>query len=506
MEFSSASAPGRSGAVPGLADGEPPALVIDGEPRPGDRPSYAVVNPARPSEVVVDAPAASLEQLEQAVAGARRALRAWMVLGLDERARLVEHAAAAATSWALEVGLERRFVAEHGKVLAEATFEVASLGGMAPMWAGFAKEVLAGRRIGEGPRATEVQLRPHGVVAAILPFNWPIALFGTKVLPALLAGNAVVVKAPPTCPGALLGIAVATARELPPGILQVLSAPDPGFGAALVGHAGVDMVTFTGSVATGQAVWREAAGKPIVLELGGNDPAIVAPDFEADDDAIQRLLDATFATSGQVCMAIKRLYVHRSRLDELLERLVARLEASIVGDGLAEGVTMGPLHRPEALERARRLIDEAAARGGRVIALGQIRPQDEQAGGWFLRPTLVVDPPDDCALVAEEQFAPVLPVLTYDDLDEAVARANATRFGLTASVWTADARLARRVADALEAGTVFVNGHGMAEMEPQAPFGGWKDSGVGLELGPEGVAAFVRPKVVGGRPWPKEDA
>ena len=197
-----------------------------------------------------------------------------------------------------------------------------------------------------GGGTTRIEWVPHGVVAAVLPFNWPVSVMGNKVLPALLAGDTVVVKAPPTCPGTVLLVAAAMAEVLPPGVLNVVNGPDAALGAALVGHPDVDMVSFTGGVGTGQAVMAAAAAttRPVVLELGGNDAAILAPDVAGDAALADRLVEAAFVTSGQVCMAIKRLYVHRDRLDETVDALAGRLATEVVGDGLADGVTMGPVH------------------------------------------------------------------------------------------------------------------------------------------------------------------
>ncbi len=210
---------------------------------------------------------------------------------------------------------------------------------------------------------------PHGVVAAILPFNWPVSVMGNKVLPALLAGDTVVVKAPPTCPGTVLLVAAAMAEVLPAGVLNVVNGPGAALGAALVGHPDVDMVSFTGGVGTGQAVMAAAAvtTRPVVLELGGNDAAILAPDVAGDAALADRIVEAAFVTSGQVCMAIKRLYVQRDRLDETVDALAGRLAAEVVGDGLADGVTMGPVHTGAARDRVEAMLAEAAAAGATVL-------------------------------------------------------------------------------------------------------------------------------------------
>lgn len=473
-------------------------LVIDGEVVEGGDGRYRVTNPARPNEVVVEAPAASPAQLDRAVRAARRAQPAWASLGPEARASAVSAAAEAAKKAVETGGLVELLTREHGKVLWESAFDAGTIGGMAGALAPLATGALTSRRWDDGSRSTEVEQVPHGVVAALLPFNWPVAVMGNKALPALLAGNSVVVKAPPTCPAAVLSVAAAMAAALPSGVFNVLGGPGRTLGEALVSHPGVDMISFTGGISTGRAVMgaASAAIKPVVLELGGNDPAILAPDVTVDDDLAARIFDAAFVTAGQVCMAIKRLYVHRDRMADLVEALAARLGREQIGDGLADGVTMGPVHLAASRDRVERMIAEAEAAGARVHRPATVRPEDAGAGGYFVSPALVENPPPTTSIVTEEQFAPALPVLSYDQLDDAVAAANDTGFGLCASIWSGDEELAASVAHRLEAGTVFVNSHGMGAMDLRAPMGGWKESGIGLEMGPEGMAAFTRPRVL----------
>jgi acyl-CoA reductase-like NAD-dependent aldehyde dehydrogenase len=477
-------------------------LVVGGEVVRGAAGSYPVTNPARPTEVVVDAPATSPAQLDAAVAAARRSHPAWGALSMDERAALVVAAAEAGVAIAEAHGLARLLTREHGKTHLEAIFDTATMGGMAAAFAPVVAEALAPRKLSGG--ATRVEWVPHGVVAAILPFNWPVSVMGNKVLPALLAGNTVVVKAPPTCPAAVLLTAAAMAEVLPPGVLNVVNGPDAALGAALVGHPDVDMVSFTGGVRTGQAVMAAAAAttRPVVLELGGNDAAILAPDVAGDDALADRLFDAAFLTSGQICMAIKRLYVHRGRLEETVDALAGRLSRELVGDGLADGVSMGPVHTAAARDRVESMVAEAEAAGAAVLRPGRVRAEDEGSGGYFVSPALVIDPAPDAAIVRQEQFAPALPIIPYDDVAQAVDAANDTEFGLCASVWSDDEALADDVAGRLAAGTVFVNTHGISSIDMYAPMGGWKQSGFGVELGNEGMQAFARQRVRIGRPGP----
>jgi acyl-CoA reductase-like NAD-dependent aldehyde dehydrogenase len=402
--------------------------------------------------------------------------------------------------------LARLLTREHGKTHLEAIFDTATMGGMAAAFAPVVAQALAARELSGG--ATRVEWVPQGVVAAILPFNWPVSVMANKILPALLAGDTVVVKAPPTCPATVLLVAAAMAEILPPGVLNVVNGPDAALGAALVGHPGIDMVSFTGGVRTGQAVMAAASAttRPVVLELGGNDAAILAPDVAGDRTLAERIVDAAFVTSGQVCMAIKRLYVHRDRVDETVDALAERLSSEVVGDGLADGVTMGPVHTAAARDRVEAMVAEAGASGATVLRPGTLRPEDEGSGGYFVSPAIVVAPGADSGIVRDEQFAPALPVIPYDDIEEAVAAANDTDFGLCASVWSNDDALAASVASRLVAGTVFVNTHGISSLDMNAPMGGWKQSGFGVELGAEGMQAFARQRVRVLRPGPAAQA
>lgn len=473
-------------------------LVIDGEEVAGEDGTYAVVNPVRPEEVVLAAPKASAAQLDRAVAAAKRSQPAWAKLGLDERAAVMREAAKRANEVVDPDALARLLTREHGKVLFEAAFDSGTAGGMVDAFYGLVRSGLEPTSMTAGEKTTTTRHEPYGVVAALLPYNWPVAVLGNKAIPALLAGNGVVAKTPPTCPGAVLTWSGAFAAGLPPGIFNVVSGPDAALGEALVTHPGVDMVSFTGGVSTGQAVMRAASGsvRPVVLELGGNDPAIVAPDVSVTDELARRILDAAFVTSGQVCMAIKRLYVPASKLGAIVDALVAGVSRAVVGDGLEPDVTMGPVHRPQGRDFVEGLISEAESAGVRVHRPATVRAEDADAGGYIVSPAIVENPPAGLGIVRDEQFAPALPVIAYDDVDDAVAAANDTGYGLCASIWTADTDLADSVTARLEAGTVFVNQHGMSAIDYRAPMGGWKDSGYGLELGEDGMRAFTRPKVV----------
>lgn len=478
--------------------GDTMGLVIDGAVLPGAVPSYPVHNPARPAEVVFEAPAASTEQVDAAVAGARRAQPAWAALAREDRFELVRTAAAAAGAAVEAHDLARLLTREHGKVLWEAAFDAGTVAGMADAFAPLAAQALESRQMPGRGRTTHVVPEPHGVVAAILPFNWPVSVLGNKILPALLMGNSVVVKAPPSCPGAVLAVVAAMAEVLPPGVVNAVNGPGPELGKALVAHRGVDMVSFTGGVPAGRSVMQSAAAglTPVVLELGGNDPALVAPDVEIDEALADKMFGATFITTGQVCMAIKRVYVPAAKVPAMVEALVDRVSREVVGDGLAPEVTMGPIHRQGDQHRVEALLEQARSLGATVHRPGRIRGEDASSGGYFVSPAIVEGAPEKADIVAEEQFGPALPVLGYQTVEEALERSNDTSYGLCASVWTGDAELAADLSRRLQAGTVFVNNHGTSAMDHRAPFGGWKHSGFGVELGPEGMLAFTRPRTI----------
>jgi len=471
-----------------------PPLFIDGQRRNGAAPHYAVHNPARPREVVAHAPAADLDQLNQAVQSARAASPDWSSSDSTGRAQAILAAVSSASRNAADADLATTYTREHGKVRAEARFEFDAAPAIAEILSGLAGPAIADERIDEPSAYPRIQRAPYGVAALILPFNWPVSLLMTKLTSALVAGNTAVVKVPPSCPLAVLTFGAGIASELPPGVLNLVAEPGTELGQRLVEHPDVDVVSMTGGVASGRAVMAAAATTltPVILELGGNDAALIAPDLPVSDELIERLFAATFTTTGQVCMAIKRLYAPRERVAELTDALLERCSRELIGDGLAADVTLGPLHTAAARDRVATLVADARSHGGTAHTAGRLREADRDSDGYFLLPTLVTDVAASAAVVTEEQFGPVLPLLGYDDVVEAIAAANATRFGLTASVWSADEALAETIATQLVAGTVSINCHGTAAQDPRVPFGGVGRSGVGRELGMEGIRGFTQ--------------
>lgn len=471
------------------------ALFIDGQsvPASGGR-TYAVHNPARPAEVVGHAAAASHEDVDRAFAAAQRAFPAWSALGYAERAGYLRRIAQRLTEDEGELRQRiRLFTREHGKVLKESAAEMGRLGARFTQAADYADRLQQDERLPGPPFDTIVTRRPRGVALLIVPWNWPLSILGAKLPQALLAGSTAVVKLPEQATIAPARTVAMIAAMLPPGVLNLVTGDAAEIGDAMLTHPQAATINFTGSVRIGKHVMKMAAGNltPVTLELGGNDAALVLPDSVLDEAALMRMYLGAFMTAGQICMAIKRLYVHRSRYDEVVEGLAAIASRQVVGDPLLAETGMGPLNNARQLKVVTDLIAQARARGAQVRELGVVPDEAMYRDGHFQRPTLVLDPEPSLDVVREEQFGPVLPVIPVDSEAQGIALANDSRFALCASVWTADAERALKVARRLEAGTTYINGHGPLAQDNRAPFGGFRDSGMGRNLGFEGVQGFL---------------
>ncbi|MDR7303788.1 acyl-CoA reductase-like NAD-dependent aldehyde dehydrogenase [Haloactinomyces albus] len=471
-------------------------LFIDGDTRNADD-ALRVLDPADGVSTVGYAAAANAEQAESAVAAAHRAFPAWATRTPRERAALLTESLAALE--ADRPATAEVLTRENGKILQESHVDSMVFAHRFDLAAGLADELEHVTSLPAPPYRTEVSYRSLGVVTIIVPFNWPLAILAASLPQALLAGNTVVVKPPPTAPLATVRTVQLVARSLPPGVLNVVTGTDAEIGAALIQDDRVKKVCFTGSTNGGKRIMSMAAESltRVALELGGNDPAIVSADADLGPEAMQRLFAGTFDSTGQICMAIKRLYVHRSRYDEVVEGLSEHLAATRLGHGLDENVTMGPLHSRQQLEYVRELTAQARESGAEVREFGQAAESAEAARGNFLLPSLVLDPADDARVVVEEQFGPSLPILPFEDEDDAVARANDTWSGLCSSVWTPDLDRAALLGARLRTGYTFVNAHGAAHLDERAPFGGFDHSGMGREMGIEGVREFMDTQAVG---------
>jgi len=339
---------------------------------------------------------------------------------------------------------------------------------------------------------------PYGVVVSIVPWNAPVTLAFLHVIPALLAGNGVVVKPPESCPLALVDSLGVIAEQLPPGLLNVVTGRSSDLGEILTTHPDVAKIGFTGGIPAARKIMANAAQsiKGVTLELGGNDPAIVLDDADLGDDTMKRMAHGVFAATGQVCMAIKRIYIPESKSKQFVEAFTRVVGRYIVGDGLEPIVTMGPMHTRKGRDEALVLIEDCEMRGATVNRLGSIHNKATFDQGYFIRPTVVTEIEDDAPLMTEEQLCPAIPIATYRDIDDVVSRANDAYFGLCASVWSSNVNRALGVARQMEAGTVFVNSHGVTSVNRRAPYGGMKQSGIGRKASMEGMLEYLQMQTI----------
>ncbi|MBW2723779.1 MAG: aldehyde dehydrogenase family protein [Deltaproteobacteria bacterium] len=447
--------------------------------------TFGVIDPAT-EEVFAQAPDASKEDLDAAVRAANEAFPAWRDTPLEDR-----RAALAAMADRVEAeapALADLLVHEQGKSLANAQFEVIGTA----MWlrataaTDLPTEVLSETET----QRVELRRRALGVVGAITPWNFPLLLSIWKVGPALVTGNTMVLKPSPYTPLAVLRFGEIVREVLPPGVLNVVSGGDD-LGRWITEHPDVHKISFTGSGPTGKRIMSSASGslKRITLELGGNDAAIVRGDADPSKVA-GPIFDMAFQNSGQVCGAIKRLYVHEDIYEDVCDALVETANSKTVGSGMEPGVDYGPVQNRMQYERVCELAESAREAGGRFLVGGEPR----EGKGYFFPITLVADLTDGTRLVDEEPFGPILPIIRFRDDEDVLRRANDTSFGLGGSVWSADVERATEMAGQLETGSAWVNQH--FNLSPFLPFGGVKESGMGVENGPWGMAEFTSAQVL----------
>lgn len=458
------------------------SMTIGGE-RVAAPTTFGVVNPAT-GEVHAEAPDCTREQLDQAFDAAAKAFVDWRT---DEDARRAALKAAGATLMGAGERIGPMLTAEQGKPLASAQIEAVAAG----YWLNYFADLELPRQViqDDDKAFAEVVRRPMGVVAAITPWNFPIILAGWKIGPALLAGNTMVMKPSPYTPRSTLLLGEILSDVLPPGVFNVVSGGDD-LGRWMSSHPTPRKISFTGSIATGKHIAASAAPdlKRVTLELGGNDAAILLDDVDPGPIA-DELFKGAFENCGQICSAIKRVYVPESLHDEVVDALAARVSAARVGDGMDPETEIGPIQNQPQHERVSELVAEALDGGAQAATGGG--PVD--GPGYFFQPTVLTGATEGSRIVDEEQFGPALPVIPYRDVDDAVARANGTMYGLSGSVWSSDVERAGAVADRLECGTAWVNAH--VQLGPHQPFGGFKWSGMGVENGPWGLAAFTEVQV-----------
>jgi len=444
-----------------------------------------VINPAT-AEPFTKAPVANPLQVNDAVAAAKAAFPAWSAAPIADRKSAVR-AFAARLRENIEM-LAHLLTSEQGKPLPNAKSEINGAIAFMESYCNLNLEAEILRDKAE--QYVELRRRPLGPVAAITAWNYPVLLCLWKLGPCLVAGNTVVVKPALVTPLATLKVGELARDIFPPGVINVINGGND-VGAALVRHPDIRKVAFTGSTATGKRIMADAAPtlKRLTLELGGNDAGIVLADVDPKKVA-NDIFWAKFSNCGQVCAALKRLFVPESLYDSMIAELVKVAKSVKIGDGFTDGVQMGPIQNAAQRARLVALVADAEKRGATVLHVGEV---PKGAGYWFPI-TLLGDVPPDAAIVNEEAFGPVLVVYRYKDPEEALARANASAYGLGASVWTADVRAGAALAERMEAGTTWVNQH--PSMGPDIPFGGVKQSGVGVEGARWGLEEYTSIHVV----------
>lgn len=463
------------------------ALIIGGQ-RVATKGTFDVINPADGS-IVARCPAGTVELLDKAVAAARAAFPAWAALSEEQRSEKLLEIANVLEKHSDE--LARLITSEQGKPFGTnlgAQFEVAG----AAVWT----RVTAGLKLAEeviqddDKGSVVTRRKPVGVVGSITPWNWPLIIAIWHIMPALKVGCTVVIKPSPFTPLATLRMVELMNDVLPPGVINIVTG-DAEVGTRMAKHPQIDKVVFTGSTRTGRSIMEGAAQtlKRFTLELGGNDAGIVLPGTNIKP-LLERLFWGCFINAGQTCAALKRLYVHESQYEEVVAQLAAFVERIPVGNGMDPATLIGPLTNAPQRDKVERFVDEARERGARVVTGGARTP----GSGYFYPLTVIADATDDMLVVKEEQFGPVIPILKYRTVDEAVQRANSLEMGLGGSVWGDDTAAAARVATRLETGTAWVNQHGA--LHPLAPFGGVKCSGIGVEFNVDGLKEYTTIQVL----------
>ncbi|WYZ39875.1 hypothetical protein EsH8_IV_000216 [Colletotrichum jinshuiense] len=452
--------------------------IIDGKPSSTEKTRHGI-NPAN-LEAKPEVPVATSSDVDRAVAAAKDAFKIWSKVPYEERRKAVLAYADAVDR--LRSQFRDLLISEQGKPIPQADAETDS----AISWIrGMANIDLPEDVVEDSETRTIItRYTPLGVVGAIVPWNFPLLLATGKIAPALLTGNVIIIKPSPFTPYCGLKLVELAQEFFPPGVVQSLSGDD-NLGPWLTSHPGIDKISFTGSTTTGKLVMQSASKtlKRVTLELGGNDPAIVFPDVDVDKVA-EKVAFFAFLNSGQICLNLKRIYVHESIFEQFKESLVKHVKGYSVGDGSQKGVTHGPLQNSMQYERVKTFFKDIKSQGWQVAVGGEI----ETSQGYFITPTVIDRPPETSRIVVEEPFGPIVPLLSWKDEDEVIARANDTSMGLGASVWTNDLDKAARVAKQIQAGNVWINTH--FDLSPAAPFGGHKESGIGTEWGINGLKGF----------------
>jgi acyl-CoA reductase-like NAD-dependent aldehyde dehydrogenase len=444
-----------------------------------------VFNPAS-GEAFARAPDCTPEQLDAAVDSARTAFESWKATPIAERQALVKKAGDVLLEHA--EALAPLFTREQGRPVDAALQEIQGAAAWLHACAGMTPP--EHRIRDDGEMHVRTRYVPLGVVCAIAPWNFPMTLSCWKIGPALVAGNTLVLKPSPFTPLCTLKMGELLRDVFPPGVFNVVTGGDE-LGKWMTAHPGFAKISFTGSTQTGKAVMANAATdlKRVTLELGGNDAAIVLPDVDLDDVA-QKIFFGAFFNTAQICIATKRLYVHQDVYEGLKERLVAIAQAVKVGDGSEQGTVLGPIQNRRQYDRVMDLLEDAK-KNELTLLQGSEIPEGE---GYFVPVTIVDNPPEDSRVVQEEAFGPILPMLKFEDVDDVVARANDSEYGLAGAVWSKDVDKAIEIAERMQTGTVWINQN--LQMAPDQPFAGHKQSGFGVENGMDGLLEYMVPQTI----------
>jgi len=464
-------------------------MLIDGKMEVGDT-TFGVTNPST-EDVFAQAPDCSKAQLDKAMAAAKRAAPSWAATPLADRRKLMHAAVAKLKEPPIANRLRDTLVREQGKPVPMAQVE---LDAMSRNLTHFATRDYAFEKVlADNETELVVEKRvPLGVVAGITPWNFPLLMGCWKVAEALMTGNVIVLKPSPYTPLTSLIMGEALADIFPAGVLTVISGSDE-VGKWMTLHDVVSKISFTGSTRTGKAIQAAASGtlKRVTLELGGNDAAVVLDDVNVKEVAPLIFQNAMINT-GQVCIAVKRCYVHETKYEEMVGALaeLAKQASAVVGDGFKNGMMFGPLNNKMQYERVKELVEDAKKSGATIKAGGA-----PLAGkGFFYPPTIITGAKEGARIVDEEQFGPVLPIISFRDTEEVIQRVNGTSFGLGGSVWTTDLKKGESVASRISSGTVWVNQH--MNLSPDIPFGGSKESGIGRQMGEATLEGYMEPRVI----------
>ncbi|KAL4910574.1 hypothetical protein BDW74DRAFT_141403 [Aspergillus multicolor] len=441
------------------------------------------INPAT-GEANPDVPVSTQEDVDKAVAAGQEAFKTWSEKPFEERVKALRAYADAIEEHAAEFA--KLLVREQGKPIQFATFEAKGSAGIIRTQADIAADLKDEIIEDSDTKKIIVRHTPIGVAVGIIPWNFPHSLTVIKLAPALLTGNVIIIKPSPFTPYCALKLVELAQRFFPPGVVQALSG-DERLGPWLTEHPGIGKISFTGSSATGKKVMESASRtlKRVTLELGGKDAAIVCKDVDVEKVAAEVVSKGLF-NSGQVCLAVKRIYVHESIYEPFLKAAVSYAKTVPVGPGTEEGNFMGPLQNSMQYEKVKGFFADLS-QDQLSLSHSDTQPFDDK-GGFFIRPTIIDRPDERSRIATEEQFGPILPLLSWTDEDDVIARANNSNLGLGASVWSDDLTQASRIARKLQAGNVWVNTH--FESDPRAPFGGHKESGIGTEGGIHGLRAW----------------